>query len=218
MKRIIAVVFLICGAHAAGQAPPSPLDLQRAATERQRQRVEEAMSASIDRQLASLPAREEWTLEPIRPAFADSNEEMLQPDDGRCEKLSQDEVGDLAEQAARKQGVNAGLIRAVIRKESAGWPCAVSAVGASGLMQLMPATASDFGVSDVFNPQENVFAGARLLRSLLDRYSGDAALALGAYNAGPATIDRWNGLPPIPETIDYVNSILTTASGSTTLR
>jgi soluble lytic murein transglycosylase-like protein len=110
--------------------------------------------------------------------------------------------------AAAREGLDDGLLRAVIRQESAFDPCAVSPKGAMGLMQLMPSTAADLGVADPFDANENVSAGARFLRTLLDRYKGDLPLALGAYNAGPGRVDAFGTIPPIPETIDYVRRIL----------
>jgi soluble lytic murein transglycosylase-like protein len=77
-----------------------------------------------------------------------------------------------------------------------------------GLMQLMEATAGDLGVRDVFDPRENVTAGARLLKRLINLYNGDLTLALSAYNAGPGRVDPSFGIPEIPETMDYVNKIL----------
>jgi len=85
----------------------------------------------------------------------------------------------------------------------------VSKKGALGLMQLMPATVVGLNVEDPFDPKENVDAGARFLKQLLQRYGGDVALALGAYNAGPARVDAAGDVPAIPETMDYVNDILT---------
>ncbi len=110
--------------------------------------------------------------------------------------------------AAQKTGLDAQLLRAVIDKESAGRPCALSARGAEGLMQLMPATAEEFDVEDPFDPKQNVEAGAKLLKSLLERYQNDPALALGAYNAGSGRVDQQGGVPLIPETVDYVAAII----------
>jgi soluble lytic murein transglycosylase-like protein len=125
-----------------------------------------------------------------------------------CDPLPAEQLDPLIEAAARKTGVDAQLVRAVIDRESAGRPCAISAKGAEGLMQLMPATAEDYDVDDPFDPKQNVEAGAKLLKSLLERYKNDPALALGAYNAGPARVDQAGGVPPIPETVDYVAAIL----------
>jgi soluble lytic murein transglycosylase-like protein len=125
-----------------------------------------------------------------------------------CDPLPAEQLDPLIQQAAQKTGVEAQLVRAVIDQESAGRPCALSAKGAEGLMQLMPETAEEYEVDDPFDPKQNVEAGAKLLKSLLDRYKNDPALALGAYNAGSGRVDREGGVPPIPETVDYVTAIL----------
>lgn len=109
---------------------------------------------------------------------------------------------------AARNGVGASTLRAMVARESAFHPCAVSPKGALGLMQLMPATAATLGVRDPFDPVENLDAGARFLSQLLARYGGDLRLALSAYNAGPGRVDRTGGIPPIPETRDYVRSVL----------
>ena len=125
-----------------------------------------------------------------------------------CDPLPSDILGPLVDDAAKKEGIDAKLVQAVIDRESASKPCAISPKGAQGLMQLMPSVASDFGVRDPFDAKENVEAGTRLLKQLLTKYNGDVSLALSAYNAGPARVDREGGIPPIPETINYVNDIL----------
>jgi soluble lytic murein transglycosylase-like protein len=125
-----------------------------------------------------------------------------------CPALADEEVEKLTNAAAEKNSVSAKLIRAVMRQESAFRPCAVSTAGAMGLMQIMPATAETLGLQDAFSPGENVEAGARYLKQLLDRYHGDRRLALGAYNAGPNRVDNAGGIPDIPETMDYVSRIL----------
>lgn len=83
-----------------------------------------------------------------------------------------------------------------------------------GLMQLMPSTAGDLGVTDAFDPAANVLGGARLLKQLMDRYGGDLSLTLGAYNAGSGKVDAAGGIPMIPETMDYVSRILSRLSGA----
>ena len=100
------------------------------------------------------------------------------------------------------------LVKAVIAAESNFDPGAVSRKGARGLMQLMPDTAEALGIDDPLQPTDNVRGGTRYLRSMLDRY-GDLSRALAAYNAGPSAVDRYGGVPPYPETQDYVNRVLT---------
>jgi soluble lytic murein transglycosylase-like protein len=110
--------------------------------------------------------------------------------------------------AATSQHVDPKLLRGVVIQESGFRPCAVSSRGALGLMQLMPATAEQFQVADPFDARQNIEAGARYFKELLDRYKGDIPLALAAYNAGPGAVDAAKGIPDIPETRDYVRSIL----------
>lgn len=112
---------------------------------------------------------------------------------------------------AREHGVSPGLITAVMRTESGFDRAAVSPKGAGGLMQLMPGTAAALGVVDRFNPRENISGGVRHLRYLLDRYQGSVALALAAYNAGEGVVDTYRGIPPYPETQQYVRRVLTEA-------
>ena len=109
--------------------------------------------------------------------------------------------------AARHHGVDPRLVAAVARRESAWNARAVSRAGACGIMQLMPATARYLGVSDVFDARENIFAGTRYLRTLLDTFGGDLDLALAAYNAGPGAVAKHRGVPPYRETRDYVAAV-----------
>jgi len=125
-----------------------------------------------------------------------------------CGPLPSKDVDALVDHAAKQEGVEARLIHAVMEQESGFKPCAMSDKGAQGLMQLMPATASDLHVSDAFDPSQNVSAGAKLLRMLLDKYKGDTRLALSAYNAGGGRVDQTGSVPDIQETQDYVASIM----------
>jgi soluble lytic murein transglycosylase-like protein len=110
--------------------------------------------------------------------------------------------------AAERYGVDTALVKAVIRAESDFVPWAVSPKGAQGLMQLMPATARMHNVWRVWEPRQNVEGGVRHLRQLLDRYSGNIRLALAAYNAGEGAVATHRGVPPYPETIEYLNRVL----------
>jgi hypothetical protein len=109
---------------------------------------------------------------------------------------------------AKRHGVDEKLIRAVLQKESGGNPLAVSPKGAMGLMQLMPETAASMGVEDPFNPEQNLAGGVKYLKYCLNRFSQNITLALAAYNAGPEAVQKCGGVPPYPETQQYVASIL----------
>ncbi|HEV8198809.1 MAG TPA: lytic transglycosylase domain-containing protein [Candidatus Polarisedimenticolia bacterium] len=113
----------------------------------------------------------------------------------------------MASKIARRHGVDEPLVHAVIEVESKYNPKAVSRAGAMGLMQLMPKTANRFSVADAFDPVQNVDAGVRYLKELLERYSGQVRLALAAYNAGEEAVERHGGIPPYRETIDYVKRV-----------
>jgi soluble lytic murein transglycosylase-like protein len=113
-------------------------------------------------------------------------------------------ITDAIVRIAAEHALPPGLIHSVIKVESNYNPYAISPKGALGLMQLIPATARRFGVSDVFNPEDNIRGGARYLRYLLDLYNGDYQLALAAYNAGEEAVARYGGVPPFPETQNYV--------------
>ena len=111
--------------------------------------------------------------------------------------------------AARVHGVDEALVHAVIFAESSYDPDAISPAGASGLMQLMPATAAQYGVRDLFDPAQNVSGGVRLLRDLLAQFNGNVELALAAYNAGAGAVIRaGNRVPPRPETVAYVPKVI----------
>ena len=110
--------------------------------------------------------------------------------------------------ASDRYGVDAALIKAVIQVESNFDPNAVSTRGATGLMQLMQETASQYSVANIVSPEENINAGVRHLSYLLQRYRGHLPLVLAAYNAGAGTVDRFQGIPPYPETRRYVTKVL----------
>jgi hypothetical protein len=112
------------------------------------------------------------------------------------------------DEAAQRYGVPVKLVSAVIRAESGFNPRAVSRKGAQGLMQLMPTTASVLGVRNSFDPRENIDGGVRHLRALIDRFPNRLPLAIAAYNAGEKAVTQYGGIPPYPETQDYVAKVL----------
>ena len=114
---------------------------------------------------------------------------------------------DTISRAARSQGIDVSLVRAVIHAESAFNPRAVSPKGARGLMQLMPATARSLGVKNSFSPDENIIGGTRYLAGLLRKYQGNITYALAAYNAGEGAVEKYAGLPPFTETREYVKRV-----------
>jgi soluble lytic murein transglycosylase-like protein len=121
--------------------------------------------------------------------------------------LDRDGVEKLVREAAERHHVDPALVRAVIETESHWNPAAMSRKGAAGLMQLIPTTAQRFGVNDAFNPKQNVDAGVKYLRLLLERYNGNLDLALAAYNAGEGAVDRAHGIPAYRETRNYVQRV-----------
>jgi hypothetical protein len=136
---------------------------------------------------------------PAESSFAGHSRPALTVDRDGAERL--------VREAAERHHMDPALVRAVIETES-GWNArAKSNKGALGLMQLIPTTAVRFGVNDAFSPQQNVDAGVRYLKTLLERYNGNLDLALAAYNAGEGAVDRAHGVPAFRETRDYVQKV-----------
>lgn len=111
-------------------------------------------------------------------------------------------------ESAQKHGVDPALVAAIIEKESSWNPNATSHAGAMGLMQLMPGTAAGLGVTNAYDPQQNIDGGTRYIKAQLDRFGGKLNWALAAYNAGPERVEQYNGIPPYAETQDYVKRVL----------
>ena len=115
-------------------------------------------------------------------------------------KLTKMDLGEMLASAGKQHNIDADLLASIVKAESGGQAHAVSRAGAQGLMQLMPGTARELGVSDSFEPQQNINGGTQYLDALLTHYHDNIALAVAAYNAGPAAVDRYHGIPPYRET------------------
>ena len=123
-------------------------------------------------------------------------------------KNDTNKFSDIITEVSKRYGVDDKLVESMITVESNFNPYAVSPKGAAGLMQIMPETAKELNVKDPFDPSDNIEGGIRYLRSLLMRYDNDIQKALAAYNAGPSKVDKFNGIPNIPETVNYVNKVM----------
>ncbi|MFH1974767.1 MAG: lytic transglycosylase domain-containing protein [Pseudomonadota bacterium] len=134
--------------------------------------------------------------------------EMTQKPTLTLSRYSSNVFDEMITEASQKHGVSFPLLKAVIKVESDFNPRAVSRAGALGLMQIMPANAKAFRMRDPFDPRENILTGTKYFRGLLERFNGKLHLALAAYNAGPTVVDRYNRVPPIKETEDYVERVM----------
>lgn len=122
--------------------------------------------------------------------------------------FSKSQILNIISQVSKKYGIDEKLVKALVKQESGFRSNAVSHCGAMGLMQLMPATAKGLGVTDPFDPIQNIEGGVKYLQSKLKRHNGNLILALAAYNAGSGNVEKYNGVPPFKETQNYVKSIL----------
>lgn len=116
-------------------------------------------------------------------------------------------LDDIFQQASDTYGVPVNLLKAIAKQESDFDPNATSRCGAQGIMQLMPKTAASLGVTDAYDPEQNIMGGAKYIRQMLDRYDGDVTLALAAYNAGSGNVKKYGGVPPFKETQNYVAKV-----------
>ncbi len=123
-------------------------------------------------------------------------------------KLDANQFDPIIVEASKKYGLEAPLIKAVIKAESDFDPNAISHKGARGLMQIMPMNYRLLNVENPFDPQQSIDGGARYLRDMLDRYNGKLTLSLAAYNAGPGAVDRHSGVPPYQETEEYIERVM----------
>ncbi|MDP4178127.1 MAG: lytic transglycosylase domain-containing protein [Bacillota bacterium] len=136
------------------------------------------------------------------------NQKLINSTTAKTKTSGNISIDQAVDEASKKYNVDRNLINAVIEQESSFNPNSVSSAGAVGLMQLMPSTASELGVSDPFNVEQNVDGGTKYLRELLDMYGNSKELALAAYNAGPQAVARYNGIPQYAETQDYVKKVM----------
>jgi soluble lytic murein transglycosylase-like protein len=173
------------------------------------QRIREMGRANLELQRASV-ARQRAAIEAVHPAISSEGMQFVAaaPPPVNCPPVSAAEVRSIIEREAASQHMDARLIQAIVEVESAYSPCAISPVGAMGLMQLMPATAASLDVTNPYDPGESIAAGTKYFRQMLGRYGGDLAKALAAYNAGPSRVDASHGIPPISETQAYVRKIM----------
>jgi soluble lytic murein transglycosylase-like protein len=185
---------------------------QMAAVERQKHATA-GVGGSLQRQQTAV-ARQRAVVKRIRheepwnlsASGFDAGSEL--PNVPACPSLPWNKARDHFEEEEKRNELPPGLLGAVALQESGLYPCAVSSAGATGLMQLMPATATEFGVGDPFDPWQSLQGGGQFLKQLLNRYNGDLRLALGAYNAGPSRVDFFGGIPPFAETRNYVESVM----------
>ncbi len=144
-----------------------------------------------------------------QPSFSSALKKAINVQDGG----DQDQVKQMVSAAAQKYQVPENFALAVAKAESGYDAQAVSAAGASGVMQLMPDTAAMLGVSDTLNPKQNIDGGVRYLGMMLQKFNGDYRLAAAAYNAGPGAVEQYGGVPPYSETRAYVDNVIKTANG-----
>lgn len=211
MKRHLSLLVIASMALLGAAAPPDPkstvpvklsaFDMQRESLNKQRESLRQQIGVKAEESNADFEF-----LTPMTPL-----------PDNDCPALESGDVESLIATAAKKESLTPKLVRAVMRQESNFKPCAASVKGAQGLMQLMPATATQFHVTDPFDPEQNVQAGAAFLKQLLKKYNGDLRLALVAYNAGATRADQLEPSQYPLETQGYLANIFAELGDSESL-
>jgi soluble lytic murein transglycosylase-like protein len=196
MKRIALVSALLLLAAGAARADYAVLRSGERLHITSYEQVGDIMRLTVPGGRVDMPASEIVSIEP---------EDNFQPNPAAPATVGP--FADIIRAAAQKHGVDEALITCVIAEESNFNPRALSTKLAAGLMQLLPSTAARLAVRDVFDPVQNVDAGTRYLKELLNQYKGDLRLALAAYNAGPEVVAKYGGVPPYAETRKYVKHI-----------
>jgi soluble lytic murein transglycosylase-like protein len=199
----------VSGGNAKSPSPAAPtsLELQRRSIKAMQdsialQRATAQKQSNFGASTLPLPPIQASAIEPVSPVAPAESVAPL----AECDPLPEPALASVIAAASTANQVSPDVLRAMMRKESAFRPCAVSPKGAMGLMQIMPDTADYLKLSDPFDPAQNVDAGARYLRELMGKFGGDLKLSLAAYNAGPAKVD--GEVPANPETQSYVEQIL----------
>jgi transglycosylase-like protein with SLT domain len=219
ISATLVLTALSSAAYAEGDIAEALRDVELVMGDGMTQGYEDFLDTDPDEALSLLLARD------VVPGKApeayldeDPNEVGLRPRLNVLEtlgdiRLNFESIRGFVQDAAKETRLPVALIDAVIRTESGYRPHAVSGKGARGLMQVLPETGREVGITNLFDPHDNITAGARYLRRLVDQF-GNMRLAIAAYNAGPAAVQRHGGVPPYPETLRYVDTVMSRLKAS----
>jgi len=201
LVRFCFIIVLTMPAFAAspGSAPAQRVESVVGADEASGRLVRRTIVETVRSTIVIEPRRVEARVVNPQPAGAVSITETTYP--------AVSDLKALVDRIASEQGVEESLVHSVIRAESNYNTWAISSKGAEGVMQLIPSTARRFGVTNVFDPTDNIQGGVKYLKFLLDYYQGDYPKAIAAYNAGEGAVDKYHGIPPYAETINYVRTV-----------